>query len=192
MGAHLGRKTFPQAQADPAIRVYAFEPILEIAAQRMGLLPNYIVVPMAVSDQRGCADFYLNGYKGASSLLELNKPGLDRWIGKESLQEVTKIRVPTIRLDEFMREAGITSIDFLKVDTQGTDLAVVRSAGEFLPSIKRVVLEVQISEVELYRGSSKRDEILAFMNESGFVLETAERQTYDQEENLSFARRDQP
>jgi len=57
VGAHLGEKTFPVASEDSTLRVYAFEPILRLALQRAGLLANYIVLPLAVGEQDGPAEF---------------------------------------------------------------------------------------------------------------------------------------
>ena len=67
VGAHLGEKTFAFAQQNPALRVYAFEPNLQVALERLGRLPNFVVVPVAVSEQDGCADFYLNAFAAASA-----------------------------------------------------------------------------------------------------------------------------
>src|SRR5262249_49885149 len=102
VGAHLGEKTFAFAQRNPTLRVYAFEPNLQLAAQRLGQLPNFVVVPMAVSVQDGCAEFYLNTFAAASSLLPFDTAGLAGWRGGEVLKVERKLVVPTIRLDTFL------------------------------------------------------------------------------------------
>jgi len=90
VGAHLGEKTFAVAQQDPRVRVYAFEPNRRVAAQRMGLLPNFVVIPMAVAEHDGSADLYLNQDDASSSLLPFNPEGLRRWIGREQLKVVSR------------------------------------------------------------------------------------------------------
>jgi FkbM family methyltransferase len=188
VGAHLGEKTFAAAQSDPNLRVYAFEPNLEVAAQKMGLLPNFIMLPMAVAEHDGSADFHLNSFDAASSLLPLDPDGLKEWIGGAELQERTSCPVPTIRLDTFLNSASIPEVEFLKIDAQGADLAVVRSLGARLKDIQTITLEVQITPLPVYRGAAGKEAVLCFMEQAGFRLIAAERQSHDQEENLTFER----
>ena len=188
VGAHLGEKTFAFAQQNPALRIYAFEPNLQLAAQRLGLLPNFVVVPMAVSEQDGCAEFYLNAFAAASSLLPFDSAGLVRWRGGEVLKVERKLVVPTIRLDTFLELMGIPEVRFLKIDAQGADLAVIRSLGSRIKHVGKISLEVQINPVPLYAGGSQKEEVQHYMRAAGFSLETCEKQSYDQEENLTYLR----
>ena len=188
VGAHLGEKTFAEAERDPSLRVYAFEPNLPVATRMMGRLPNYVVIPMAIAEADGAADFYVNSFAAASSLLPFDPEGLRRWVGGDQLHVDEKITVAAIRLDRFMHLVGIEDVEFLKIDAQGADLAVVRSAGVRLRDIARVAFEVQITERELYAGGARRDDAVRYMREHGFVLEAAERQSFNQEENLTFVR----
>lgn len=192
VGAHLGERTFPAAAADPSLLVYAFEPNLRVAAQRMGRLPNYVVVPMAVAEEDGCAPFFLNACDAASSLLPLDPEGVRRWIGGDALREERRVSVPTVRLDTFLGQMGIARVSFLKVDAQGADLAVLRSAGERLRDIARITLEVQVSPSPLYQGAGRKEEAEAYLAAAGFVLAGRERQSHDQEENLTFTNPRQP
>lgn len=188
VGAYLGEKSLGAAEADERLRVYAFEPNLAVAVGLMGRLPNYVVIPMAVSEQEGGADFYLNSFTAASSLLPFDPRGLDRWDGGEQLRVERRVTVPVIRLDTFMDLAGIAEVEYLKIDAQGADLAVVRSAGRRLRDIARISLEVQITPVPLYAGGSEKAAVLAYLDGAGFRLEASEPQSRGQEENLTFVR----
>lgn len=188
VGAHLGEKTLGPAQEDPSLRVFAFEPNLEVAARLIGRLPNYVVVPMAVTETEGCVDFYLNAFAAASSLLPFDPEGLRRWVGGEVLRVERRLSVPAIRLDRFMDLMRIPAVEFLKIDAQGADLTVVRSAGERLRDVARVALEVQVTPRPLYAGASDRAAVLAYMTDHAFRLESTETQSRGQEENLCFVR----
>ena len=118
VGAHLGEKTFSFAAQNPSARVYAFEPNLKVASKLMGRLPNYIVLPMAVSEEDGSAPFYLNRFEAASSLLPFVPEGLAQWTGGEVLQVEATPNVPTIRLDTFLNQTGIAKVAYLKIDAQ--------------------------------------------------------------------------
>jgi FkbM family methyltransferase len=188
VGAHLGEKTLAAARSNPALRVYAFEPNLRVAMQLVGLLPNFVVVPIAIGEQNGAADLYINAFEASSSLLPFDPRGLARWIGGDQLRVVERILVPVIRLDRFMELAGIREVDYLKIDAQGADLAVVRSAGDRLQDVKKICLEVQITPFPLYVGGSHKDAVMQHMQQAGFKLVSRESQNHGQEENLTFYR----
>jgi len=189
VGAHLGEKTFSFAAQNPNARVYAFEPNLKAASKLMGRLANYVVLPMAVSEEDGSAPFYLNRFDAASSLLPFVPEGLAQWAGGEVLHVEATRTVPTVRLDTFLNQMEIAKVDYLKIDAQGADLAVVHSLGDRLRDVERINLEVQITSVPLYRGASQKSEVIEFLTNSGFEMVTAEQQSLGQEENLTFVRR---
>jgi len=188
VGAHLGETTFGFARNNPALTVYAFEPNLKLATQRIGRLPNYFIIPMAVAENDGCADFYINANDAASSILPFDKEGLRRWIGVAELRIESKIVVPTIRLETFMTIIGIAKVDYLKIDAQGADFAVIKSAGNRIRDINKIKLEAQVTPVQLYSGAGTKDEIIKYLEEAGFVFSLSEKQTKGQEENLTFVR----
>jgi FkbM family methyltransferase len=188
VGVHNGEKTLAAARQNPALRVYAFEPNLAAASRLMGVLANYVVLPVAVAEQNGSAPFHLNRYQAASSLLPFVPEGLARWIGGGDLAVTATVTVPTMRLDTFLDGAGIRRVDYLQIDAQGADLAVIRSAGERLKDIGRISLEVQTTPFELYRGASHKDDVMRFLTAAGFRLVETEAQSFDQEEILTFVR----
>jgi FkbM family methyltransferase len=190
IGAHRGETTLYSAIMNPGLKVYALEANLAVAAKLMGRAANYFVIPMAVAEQDGFADFHINASEVASSLLPINEVSRRSWIGNETLKVESVVTVPTIRLDTLMRLTEMESVDYLKIDTQGMDLAVLRSAGSRLRDIAKVTLEVDVTTTPLYSGSPLKEEVIAFLDHSGFVLTNVERQTYGQEENLTFIRSD--
>lgn len=188
VGAHYGEFTFEMAIHNPDLRVYAFEPNLKLAAERFGLLPNFVMIPMAVAEIDGSMDFFINANDDSSSLLPLNSEGVRNWKGGEKLRIVEKITVPTIRLDTFMNLAGIAHVDYLEIDAQGADLSIVKSAGDRLKDIHKITLEVAISPIPLYQGAASKEEIVSYLDRAGFTLIHCQRQSFDQEENLTFLR----
>ncbi len=186
VGAHLGETTFERAAKNPAVTVYAFEPNLKLAAERFRALPNYHVVPMAVSEADGFAAFHLNANSAASSLLPFDEERLRQWVGGEDLKTQAEATVPTIRLDSFLRGLDLCQVDFLKIDTQGSDFAVVRSAGDKLSRFRKIKLEVTVTPTQLYRGAASKQEVIRYVTSKGFALVCEQSQTHGQEENLIF------
>lgn len=192
VGAHGGEVTLWHARQNPGLRIYALEPNLRAAAKLMGRAPNYFVIPIAVAENDGSSDFYINALDAASSLLPLNEAARRSWIGGDGLKIDSVITVPTIRLDTLMDLTGIGTVDFLKIDAQGADFAVVRSAGSRLKDVCKITLEVDVTPTRLYEGSADRRDIVAYLERQGFALTGVEKQSGGQEENLTFVRKKEP
>ena len=186
VGAHHGETTLEWAVRNPGLRIYAFEPNLRVAVSLVGRAANFFVIPMAVAETDGCAQLHINAHDAASSLLAMDENAKQNWIGGESLRIEGEVTVPTIRLDTFMNLLEIGSVDFMKVDTQGLDLAVIRFAGSRLRDIKKITLEADVTSKRLYQGSASKEEIVSFLNAQGFRLVLSEQQSHGQEENLTF------
>ena len=188
VGAHIGETTLHHASRNPGLRIFAFEPNLRAAVGLMGQASNYIVIPMAVAEQDGHGEFHINRFAAASSLLPMNEESRKKWIGGEVLAVESTAIVPTIRLDTFMRLACIEKVDYLKIDAQGMDLAILRSAGSRLEDVAKITIEVDLSPRPLYVGAASKSEAVGFLRQAGFELRKTEKQTYGQEENLTFVK----
>ena len=184
-------------------KVYAFEPNLNAYASTCGLMSNYISIPMAVSEVDGPVEFQLNQFDDCSSLLPPNDAGVElysregifptsnltfrRRKSTNEFKVIKKLFVPSIRLDTFMEVFHIGTVDFLKVDAQGADLAVVRSAGNRLEDIQRITLETSSSEVSLYEGGTTASNAVDYLNSRGFRL-VSSTFVHSFEKDLTFAR----
>lgn len=187
VGAHRGEHSRLAARQDPGLTVHAFEP-LPTLYEGLVSLPNYHVYPMAVAERDGMAAFRINRFDAASSLLAIDEAVRDTWSDGHLLHEERVIEVPTTRLDSFLQRYNIQHVEFLKIDAQGADFAVLRSAGDRLADIDRIQLEVAITLRQLYAGAADRATILAYMVGQGFELVETEVQSSGQEENLTFER----
>lgn len=185
VGAHYGETTLPKMADD--LTIYAFEPNLALALKSVGKHPRFVVLPMAVSESNGCVPLYVTANDSCSSILPLDAVGVDWWKDNTGL-EVTEVQyVPVIRLDTFFDRVGIAHVEYLKVDAQGADLAVVRSLGRRIKDVDRIRLEVQIVRSP-YMGASVKSEAVAYLEKNGFRLTSATPWSKGQEENLDFER----
>jgi FkbM family methyltransferase len=187
VGANLGQTTLQAALQNPRLLVFAFEPNWTLARQIMSRAANFVVLPMAVSDCDGFADFFINKSNGSSSLAKMEELGLAHWKDFELSVQAT-IAIQTIRLDTFMKVADLKRIDYLKVDAEGYDLRVVQSAGERLKDIRKIKLEVDTAPAPLYKGAPNHDEVVRYMADCGFDLAHTEAQNDGRQENLIFTR----
>jgi FkbM family methyltransferase len=188
VGAHEGEMTFPFAAVDSSLLVYAFEPNLQVASRIMGRLRNYVVMPIAIAERDGSAEFHVNAYEQSSSLLPTDQSGIESWVSEQEFKVIGSATVPTMRLDTFMNGAGIKAVDYLKIDAQGLDLGVVKSAGDRLRDVAKVQLEAITVPYRQYEGTPDRSEIVEYMVSKGFRLAEEEIQSHGQEANLTFLR----
>ena len=154
----------------------------------MGRLRNYVVLPIAIAERDGSAELHLTAYEQSSSLLPVDEVGIKSWVSEVEFKVVGSATVPTMRLDTFMNGAGIESVDFLKIDAQGLDLEVVKSAGDRLRDVSKVQLEATTSSYRQYEGAPGKSVIVEYMESKGFRLTEEEVQSHGQEANLTFLR----
>jgi FkbM family methyltransferase len=154
----------------------------------MGRLRNYVVMPIAIAEKDGSAELHLNAYEASSSLLPADEAGVKSWVTEQEFKVIGSVTVPTMRLDTFMDGASIESVDFLKIDAQGLDLEVVKSAGDRLKDVTKVQLEATTVSYRQYVGAPDKSVIVEYMESKGFSLVDEEIQTHGQEANLTFLR----
>jgi FkbM family methyltransferase len=170
VGSHLGQGTLDAALRDSELLIFAFEPNWSLARQTMGKATNFVVLPMAISDKNGLGHFFVRTDNASvgSSLLPINEASVSRHWSDVQVAFSEPIQVPTIRLDTFMEVAGISVIDYLKIDAQGAEFTVLRSAGKRLQDIRKVTTEIFLTPELPYQGAVSRAEFVAFMTEQGF------------------------
>jgi hypothetical protein len=71
-------------------------------------------------------------------------------------------------LDDWAREEGVAAVDFMKLDTQGSELDIFRGGEQMLKSVR--MLEVEVEFNELYLGQPLFGDIDRHLRERGFVL----------------------
>jgi FkbM family methyltransferase len=175
--------------------VYAFEPTPQLIEYIKGWLypnkdklPNYNLIEKAVSLENGKTTFNIAGQGdwGCSSILEFSENLDVTWPGRTDFKVTEKIEVETIRLDTFIEQNGnIPYISYLHVDTQGNDLAVLKSLGKYIEIVQEGVVEVpQSSEVQLYKGQHTKEEMVQFLISNGFEITRTESQ--QNEDNIFY------
>jgi FkbM family methyltransferase len=102
-----------------------------------------------------------------SSFLPLASDAENRF--REMPIDTTEI-VDVRTVDAFVAEAGLTVVDLLKIDTQGTDLDVLRGASAALQSgIVRHVM-VEINFVRMYEGQNDALDVVQYLRARGLHL----------------------
>lgn len=171
--------------------VHAFEPAPAMLEILRDMDPRVTVVPAAVADFDGTATFHIDrhGDQGCSSLLEYAPETGPYWQGREfGVSEC--LEVPVVRLDTYLRANDIDEVEYLHVDAQGADLAVLEGLGDCAAMVKAGRVEAAtIREVALYRDQPLVDDIEAWLAAHGFVVVAREaNDPSGNEVNVEFAR----
>lgn len=155
--------------------VISVEPIPSLANNLKNLESNHSnlkVINCAISDEDGEQTFYINEPHCTSSLKKFNDEVKNKWPNRLDYKE--KIIVKTIKLSTLIEELLLQNeiISFLKIDTQGSDLDVIKSSEKYLSNIKEIKCETFITDKnnDLYIDESKSDEVIEFMNQNDFIL----------------------
>ncbi|ADU34763.1 methyltransferase FkbM family [Variovorax paradoxus EPS] len=146
-------------------RVTGFEPQLSALhelTQAQGPLERYL--PWALGDG-GMHTLHVCAAPGMTSLLAPDAQSLALFEALQPLAEVReRIAVQTRRLDDI---AEIAHLDFLKIDVQGSELAVFRAGRAKLA--QAVMVQTEVSFVTLYKDQPTQGEIDQELRGQGFV-----------------------
>ena len=155
------RKRFGLNESD----IYVFEPHTSIikAVRELYSFNSYAI---AISNHDGRAVFHAidienNEYKnsGISSL----KKGLTT-----NSRNFIDIEVEVVRMDTFIRENKIESIDFLKLDVEGANYEVLEGFGEELSRVKSIQVEGEYRQY--WEGQKLYWDIEQLLRQNNFEL----------------------
>ncbi|MCX5921929.1 MAG: FkbM family methyltransferase [Candidatus Dependentiae bacterium] len=143
VGANKGEWSQHVLASKSNIRLYAFEPIPTIFNQLQKNIAHDFVAThnFAISNKNGEEIFFYYNKNSLSSELSsfYERPVVNRIFNARPIP----IRVKTKTLDSFCQEQSIEQIDFLKIDTEGSELNVLKGSSLMLKkgAIKTIQFE---------------------------------------------------
>jgi FkbM family methyltransferase len=149
---------------------------IDVIQEKFQHNPNFTLVPKAVSDKNGTAQFNFSMWGGASSLCSFKDNGEleKKWRNRPDIHySGNSIAVETVRLDSFIEKNSIDKIDYLHIDTQGNDFAVLQSLGKYVDIVLEGDCEVARSkESAIYKDqNSFLDNVVRWLVEHNFEIE---------------------
>ena len=150
VGAHIGRYTLKAATHKAT--VFAIEPDpwnFGLLEKNVRLNPpfNVILVPQAMTSKEG--KLILSRAQKSNtgtSTVRVATPG-----GSSNSTTEGEICVPGRTLDDLVKSHGLSLIDWLKIDVEGHEIAVLEGARSALDITSRLILEVTDSTDEVCR-----------------------------------------
>ncbi len=171
IGAHTGEEAGPY-QANGAEQVIWFEanesliPALQAHLQTVPL--NQQIIPAALWDSDTKLKFKITNNPQSSSFFDLEDHAkFYPQITVSEEREIQAYRLESL-LDATPRQVMFSDFEFINIDTQGAELAILKGMGKYLsqPSVKAIYLE--INRQELYKEIPLVDEIDAFLQPHHF------------------------
>jgi FkbM family methyltransferase len=172
IGANLGYYAILEArETPPEARIYAFEPhpdnvhTLRLNTELNGCTGKFgEILQAAVSDQCGTAELNVHGLSNWHSLsrVELPKGGWQK-----------TLRVETVTLDEFCRSRGIARVDFVRMDVEGHEAAIVDGAAHILKTSPGCVVFMELHSGLLREIGRTPEAMLRQLETLGFASVTA-------------------
>jgi FkbM family methyltransferase len=150
VGANLGRWSQMLAEANPKCLVHAFEPSpstflnLEKNAQS---IPGLKLHQLGLGDREGVCAF--NDYgenSGLSSFASRRK--------SMGLEPVRVIKTPVSTFDQFCAQERIETVDFVKIDTEGYEMSVLRGMEKALGNQRVAAIQFEYGGTWLDAGET--------------------------------------
>lgn len=152
------------------IIVYGFDPDIDECARLNKLYQNENIrlVPIGLANKPGKRILYLTSEPACSSLY---KPDINLTTNYPALycaKETSQVSINVSTLDIWAKEKGITYVDYIKIDTQGAELSILKGGIKTLKSVR--FLEVEVEFNPIYEGQPIFSEVDSFLRKYGFVL----------------------
>ncbi|TND04844.1 MAG: FkbM family methyltransferase [Bacteroidetes bacterium] len=180
-GARNGFREIPQLHSRTALHCFEPEPGSFSELQKMYAEHDFRSVRLsssALSARPGKALLHRAKNAGMSSLLEANPESYDRnfslieggenW--KNSILPVDSIEITCTTIDAYMEQEKPGRIDFLKLDTQGTELFILQGAIETIRRKKISVIKTEVMLTDIYKGQCFFSDIDIFLRGQGYQL----------------------
>lgn len=160
--------------------LHAFEPNPD---EMFRLKQRYLNHPFSALTFNECAlafensetHLYINNKASMSSLLEADHHNYKKHFGayekypewKEAIDASKKLKIRQCTADSYFRDAVV---DLMKIDTQGSELDVLRGAAELLRERRISVLKIEVSTIPVYKGQCLFTDVDTYLRSLNYSL----------------------
>lgn len=147
------------------VRRVGFEPDPE-ECRRLNESDAGIFFPTLLAGAAGTSKLNLYQDLGYSSIYTLTERYQRLWIGE--LPIVKTLELPSLTIDTFLTDHADLAPDMIKLDTQGSELDILRGAEGALASVGLV--EVEVEFLQMYDEQPLFGDVASFLTGQGFEL----------------------
>jgi len=133
--------------------------------------------PLCLSDIDGKIDFHITKHSSMSSLLPSDPENYRKHFGhyqqfekwKDNIITEKTLSIDSVQLDNYFHQP-VPVIDFLKIDTQGSELKILHGAEKLLDGKRINMLKIEVSTIPVYKGQVLFSDIDIFLRGKGYTL----------------------
>ncbi len=154
---------------------YGFEPNVE-EFNRLKNSKNTTYFPFAIGEYSRNKKFYITKHASYSSFLKLDHINFKKHFGlmkdypkwRDDMQIKKTVSVEVSTIDNLLSEQNIDQIDFLKLDTQGTELEILKGAHNSLVNHKIGVIFSEFSFIKCYANQNSFSELEIYLKKYNY------------------------
>jgi FkbM family methyltransferase len=155
VGANIGNYTKVLLDSFPDALIHAFEPHPENYSRLMERIFSDKIKAHNIAIGKICGELTL--YDRADGIASSHSSLHKAVISEIHKQEVVTFKVGVQSLDDFTKREGIKHIDFLKIDTEGNELAVLQGASQLLKDGNIGCIHFEFNEMNIISRVFFRD-----------------------------------
>ncbi|GEM_PF-6445185 len=150
--------------------VYGFDPDVNECKRLSQQYPNEFLtaIPLALGDVIGEKTLFLTKEPACSSLYQPDPFLIKNYPAFHCEEEVGQTKVNITTLDNWVEDNAISDIDFIKIDTQGSELDILKGGISNLKKARAIQVEVEFNP--MYLEQPLFSDIDLFLREQGFIL----------------------
>lgn len=168
VGARYGLgSTFTRLSKEGRMDIIGFEPDQEECARLNQLDDGITYYPYALGSKNGEADFYITKHPGASSFLKPNEKVLAPYPIRSCFEIEKIVKLKSVTIDSLF-DSQLPLPHFIKLDTQGFELEILRGAKQTLEGVHGIQLEAHLEPI--YENQALFPEVKQYLKEQGFDL----------------------
>ncbi len=163
VGANVGDWSLFVNRLNPAAAIYAFEPVAETFAilKERGFNDKVKVGNIALGEREGTVDFHVYGDSTLNSVVARDGGAV------AGTAKIEAVRMDT--LDHFTAANDIGPVDFLKIDTEGQELAVLKGAARLLGEKKIRIIQFEYGGTYIDAGILLKD-VFKFLSDRQYLI----------------------
>lgn len=173
-------------RAQEVLRVISFEPeksaYLELT--KMKSANGDICFNKALYKNNSKIKLYITRKRQCSSVYEPNSAFLNQFPGSERFSVVNTEDIEVDTLDSLEVERTIGDVDFIKIDTQGSELDILKGGEETLRKVFGLQLEIEFEK--MYKNQPLFNQVDEFIRERGFILFDLEKTYWKRNDGVHY------
>jgi len=175
IGANIGLISTSLLSAKNGATIFAFEPgphqhkLLKKTIAENKLEQKILLSDLALSNKKGEEKFRIHSTGDASG---------DGFVDTERAGPTKTITVQTDTLDNWWIAANKPAIDFIKMDTEGSEYYILQGAQQFLKTLKpKMLIEINSQNIKNYPFTL--EDLLKLIDQLGYDVYSLEKEKID-------------